>query len=119
MSQRLRDFAPKAGEIWDAVLDPTQGREQAGRRPVLIVSSTRFNTYNGSLVIAVPVTSTERRVEYQVEIPAGEGGLSKDSTALPEQVRTLDFSRLKKYRSEVRPQTLATVREMIRELLTD
>lgn len=111
--------APLAGEIWDAVLDPTHGREQAGYRPVLVISNDQFNSRQGSLVIAAPITGTEARVRYQIEIQAGEGGVSKNSTILPEQVRAIDVSRLKKRRGQVRPETLEQVRRMVIALLTD
>lgn len=108
-----------AGEIWDAILDPTRGREQAGYRPVLVISNDWFNTLDRSLVITAPITGTEARVRYQIEIEAGEGGVKKDSTILPEQIRAMDVSRLRKRRGQVTPETLNQVRRMVFELLTD
>lgn len=119
MEDPSSESIPMAGEIWDAVLDPIRGREQAGYRPVLVISNDNFNTRVGSLVIATPITGTEARIRYQIEIPAGEGGVIKNSTILPEQIRAMDVSRLKKRRGQVRPETLARVREMVFTLLSD
>ena len=110
---------PVAGEVWDAVLDPTRGREQAGYRPVLVVSNNQFNARQGSLVLVTPITGTEAKVRYQIEIPAGEGGVSKQSTILPEQIRAIDVSRLKRRRGQVRPEILDQVRRMVILLVTD
>lgn len=111
--------APMAGEVWDAVLDPIRGREQAGYRPVLVISNDNFNTRVRSLVIATPITGTEARVRYQIEIPSGEGGVVKNSTILPEQIRAMDVSRLRKRRGQVKPETLDRVRKMVFALLSD
>lgn len=110
---------PLSGEVWDAFLDPVIGREQAGRRPVLVVSGNWFNEARRQLVLMVPITGTEPHVRYQIEIAVGEGGLTKSSTILPEQIRSIDISRLKKYRGVVSKETLAEARQMIAELLLD
>lgn len=119
MESKSHQGTPLAGEIWDAVLDPIRGREQAGYRPVLVISNDWFNTLERSLVIATPITGTEARVRYQIKIEAGEGGVKKDSTILPEQIRAMDVSRLRKRRGQVSQQTLDQVRRMVFELLTD
>jgi len=46
----------KRGEIWLAALDPTQGHEQKGRRPVLIVSPEAFNRVT-KVPVVLPITS--------------------------------------------------------------
>ena len=46
----------KRGEIWLVGLDPTQGHEQNGRRPVLIVSPEAFNRVTKAPVV-LPITS--------------------------------------------------------------
>jgi mRNA interferase MazF len=83
--------------IFLASLDPTQGSEQAGMRPVLVVSRERINQL---LPVAnvVPLTSRKspHRTIYpnEVLLPAGVAGLKVDSIALCYQIRTLDKSRL-------------------------
>ncbi len=84
------------GEVFLARLDPSEGSEQAGTRPVVIVSRDAINRSN-PVVIVVPLTSwTEGRRIYpsQVLIHAPEGGLKADSIALGEQVRAIAGDRL-------------------------
>jgi mRNA interferase MazF len=86
----------KRGDVYIARLDPTQGSEQSGLRPVIIVSRDAINR-SSPVVIAVPVTSwTEGRRTYpsQVLITAPEGGLRCDSIALGEQLRGITCDRL-------------------------
>jgi len=80
--------------VFRANLDPTEGHEQSGRRPVLVVSNEAFNRRSG-LVTVVPLT-TSRRAPYlwEVEIPAESCGLPSNSIALPHQVRTIARDRL-------------------------
>jgi len=86
------------GEVYQADLSPTQGSEQSGTRPVIIVSRDALNAIS-TVVIVVPVTGRENRRRIypsQLEIKARDGGLSKDSVALCEQLRAISKTRLKK-----------------------
>jgi mRNA interferase MazF len=83
--------------IFLATLDPTKGSEQAGRRPVLVISHERINQ-NLPVVNVVPLTSrkSSQRTIYpnEVLLPASVAGLKVDSIALCYQIRTLDKHRL-------------------------
>lgn len=83
--------------IYLAVLDPVRGSEQAGCRPVLVVSREHINQVL-PVVNVVPLTSLKspgRRIyPNEVFLPAGTEGVDKDSIALCYQIRTLDKSRL-------------------------
>lgn len=103
----------RAGEIWDANLDPIRGVEQSGFRPVLIVSNDWFNRLDISLVLVTPITGTHRGLRYQVDLTEGEGGLAKASVAMCEQVRSIDRKRLVRRRGRASADTLARVREII------
>lgn len=86
----------RRGEVWDARLDPTEGSEQAGTRPVVVVSRDAINAAS-SVILVVPCTTYRpgRRVyPSQTLIQASDGGLTADSLALGEQVRALAKSRL-------------------------
>lgn len=77
-----------------AVLDPVIGSEQGGNRPVVIIQNDTGNLH-APTVIAVPVTSSSKpALPTHAFLPAGEGGLWRDSIALCEQVRTLEKTRL-------------------------
>lgn len=85
----------RRGEIYDVTLSPTQGREQAGRRPVLIVSDNAINRQ--PLVITVVVGTDSKNVHrdypVNVRVTAKETGLAKDTVFLCFQTRALDHSR--------------------------
>ena len=77
-------------------LDPTVGSEQAGRRPVLVVSREVANAAL-PVVTVLPVTSRKKsRRVYPNEalLPAGTAGLGKDSLVMAHQIRALSKSRL-------------------------
>ena len=84
----------RRGEVWLADLEPTRGREQAGERPILIVSANLFNQGRGGLVVAVPFTTRDRGLPIHVEIRPPDGGLRAVSFAMCEQVRSLAADRL-------------------------
>jgi mRNA interferase MazF len=85
--------------VFLALLDPTEGSEQAGRRPVLVISREELNQLL-PVVNVIPLTSRKSaaRTIYPNEalLPAGSAGLSMDSIALCYQIRTLDKSRLER-----------------------
>jgi|SRR3989338_60404 len=86
----------KQGDIWLADLEPVQGSEQGGRRPIVIISG---NTMNDALpiVIAVPLSSKIKRYPTSIQIhPNRANGLTKEAEAMPFQVRAMTKGRLKK-----------------------
>lgn len=83
------------GEIRWADLDPTRGREQAGQRPVLILSHDIFNERSGT-VIAVALTSQEPRAGFPLTLEATARGLPKRSWIKISQIRTLATERIGK-----------------------
>ena len=85
--------------IFLAALDPVRGAEQAGRRPVLVISREQINQLL-PVVNVIPLTSRKSasRVIYpnEVLLPAGVADLKVDSIALCYQIRTLDKGRLER-----------------------
>ena len=75
------------GEIYWANLDPTQGREQAGYRPVLILSQDVFNERSGT-VIAIALTSQAPKAGFPLTLELSATGLPKQSWAKISQIRT-------------------------------
>ncbi len=108
----------KRGDIYLAVLDPVIGSEQGGRRPVVIVQNDAGNRY-APTVIAVPLTSspTKPSLPTHVLIPEGEGGLWRPSTALCEQLRTLEKTRLTRRIGALSPKRLLMVNEALKRSL--
>ncbi len=92
----MRENSPKRGEIYYGDLDPVIGHEQAGRRPVLIVSIEPMNRSSAGLAITVPLTTTPRENLFHVRIEPGQTGLDRVSYAMPEMVRILSLQRLQR-----------------------
>lgn len=108
---------PSQAEIWDAELDPTRGREQRGRRPVIVVSTDRFNHGPAGLAVVVPLTRTDRGITLHVPVQPPEGGLRAASFAMVEQVRSVSTDRLVRRRGRVEVATLRAVQARLRLLL--
>ncbi|MGH2458435.1 MAG: type II toxin-antitoxin system PemK/MazF family toxin [Chloroflexota bacterium] len=101
----------RRGEVYDARLDPTEGSEQAGSRPVVIVSRDAINAAS-AIVLAVPCTTFRpgRRIyPSQVLVNAGDGGLDVPSVVLGEQVRVLAKSRLGRRRGILSDETTGQI----------
>lgn len=86
----------KRGDIYQADLNPTIGSEQAGIRPVLIVSRDGIND-NSPIIVIVPLTKyTSHKKIYPSHhlVKAGKNGLTVDSIIKCEQIRAIAKSRL-------------------------
>ena len=106
----------KRGEVFDARLNPTEGSEQAGTRPVIIVSRDAINR-NSSVVVVVPVTKAsniKRSYPNNVKIPRNEGGLTVASVALSGQVRAISKSRLLRKRGTLLNETILKISRALR-----
>ena len=98
----------KRGDIFYADLNPVQGSEQSGVRPVLIVQNALGNQHSPTVVI-VPLTSSKKAfLPTHVRI-ARTGSLVADSTALCEHVRTIDRRRLDGYIGRINENTQMAV----------
>ena len=86
----------KKGDLYFADLSPVVGSEQGGVRPVLVVQNDVGNKYSPTIIVAA-VTSqpSKAKLPPHVELTASQGGLSKNSVVLLEQLRTIDKQRLK------------------------
>ncbi|MFH7243005.1 MAG: type II toxin-antitoxin system PemK/MazF family toxin [Spirulina sp.] len=102
------------GDVWLANLNPIQGSEQAGTRPVIIFQESTLAKFT-TTIIAIPVTSNLRRAALPtcVQITQGEGGLSQDSVALCHQIRALDRTRIFKKLGQLEPNTVTNLETII------
>jgi mRNA interferase MazF len=105
------------GDVWLADLNPTRGHEQAGRRPVLIVSEDLFNRGPVGLVIVIPMTSTIRNVPSHVVLSPPEGGIKNRSAILCEAIRSIAVERLVVRWGAVGRPAMAAVEDRLRMLL--
>lgn len=108
---------PARGEVWLADLDPTRGREQAGRRPVLVISDDIFNRGPADLAIVLPITSRLRGIPSHVVVAPPEGGLRDRGAVLCEAIRSISRHRLVDRWGTVRRRTLLVVEDVLRILL--
>ena len=108
---------PSRGEIWMVNLDPTQGREQAGSRPAMIVSVDQFNHGSSELVIVCPVTSKDKRIPTHIKIVPPEANLNIISFIKCEDVRSISKQRLIKFLGETSKETLKEVEDRLAILL--
>jgi mRNA interferase MazF len=104
------------GEIWWADLDPTIGHEQAGRRPVLVLSADVFNERSGT-VIAIAITSQEPGAGFPLTLELSEARLPKRSWAKIGQIRTLSVKRLRSRLARATPEEIDQVIEGLNEIL--
>ena len=93
------------GDIYFVELSPTRGREQKGRRPVLVVSSDAVNRQPLVVTVVVGTGGANVREDYPVNVraSAAETGLPEDTVFLCFQIRALDPGRLGDARAGVMP----------------
>jgi mRNA interferase MazF len=113
----------KRGEIYFVSLDPVKGKEQAGKRPVLVVSS---DTVNAQPLVVTVVAGTDsknisRDYPTNIRVSAAESGLPKNTVFLCFQVRSLDHSRFEKPKARrvgvMPPARMADVEDALRRVL--
>lgn len=109
--------SPARGEVWLADLNPTRGHEQAGRRPVLVVSEDIFNRGPAGLAIVLPMTSIVRDVPSHVPISPPQGGVRSRTAILYEAVRSVSVERLTVRWGAVDRLTMAAVEDRLRILM--
>ena len=93
MAREQRDDILR-GDIYYADLSPSQGSEQGGCRPVVILQNDVGNKYSPTTIVA-PITSRLGKKQLPTHITFNGCGLPKDSVILMEQIRTIDKGRLK------------------------
>jgi mRNA interferase MazF len=108
---------PRRGEIWFADLGATRGHEQAGWRPVLILSNDNFNQGPAELSVVAPLTTRFRGNDLHVRVEPGEGGLTRTSYIKCEDLRSVSHDRLERYRGAVSPATMSAVEDILLDLL--
>ena len=106
------------GEIYWADLNPTRGHEQAGIRPVVIISHDVFNNKSGT-IIAMAITSQPQRAGFPLTHELKSGDLPKRSWVKISQIRTISTSRLEKMVGQVDPGELDTIIDGLSEIISN
>jgi mRNA interferase MazF len=107
------------GEIRVVNFEPTRAGQANKRRPAVIVSNDGANAAAARLgrgvVTVVPLTSNvDRLYPFQVLLPADDVGLTRDSKAQAEQVRSVSIDRLGGRIGAVPPQRMLEVDDALR-----
>ena len=90
------------GDIFDVDFEPTKGREQRGRRPVIVVTTKEFNRHNAPIVCPITGGGESSRLKGFTVSLSGTG-MKSDGVVLCNQPRTLDISARRGKRIERAP----------------
>ena len=104
------------GEIRWADLSPARGHEQAGLRPVLVLSHDVFNERSGTAIV-VAITSQPQRAGFPLTLELKTGDLPKRSWAKIGQIRTLSSERIGEPVGKLSPEELSQVIEGLNEII--
>jgi mRNA interferase MazF len=107
-------YVPGRGDVVWISLNPQAGREQAGRRPALVISPHAYNAKVG-LALLCPITSQVKGYPFEVAVPAG---LPVAGVVLSDHVRSLDWrARKAEWACSLPLQTTAEVLAKLQTLL--
>jgi len=107
---------PVRGDVFSARLDPTEGSEQAGTRPVVVLSRDSINA-NSPVVVVVPLTdaaNVKRSYPSHAHLARGSGGLKMNSIAKTEQIRAIQVARLVGYYGRLDERSLQRIEEAVK-----
>lgn len=104
------------GEVRWADLNPVRGSEQAGNRPVLILSQDIFNERSGT-IIAVVITSQPQRAGFPLTLELKTVQMPKRSWVKISQIRTLAVERIGKKIGRAAPEEIAQVIDGLDEII--
>jgi mRNA interferase MazF len=108
---------PYRGEVWWIDLDPAKGREQAGRRPGLIISEDIFNFGPAELVVILPITTKDKNIPLHIKLSPLECGLQETSYVKCEDIRSVSKQRLISKIGFVDTDTMKDIEDKVRILL--
>jgi mRNA interferase MazF len=104
------------GDVYWADLNPVRGHEQAGLRPVVIISKDIFNERSGT-VIAMAITSQPQRAGFPLTLELTDSNLPKQSWVKISQIRTISTERLGKKIDRLQPEILSQLVEGVNEII--
>ena len=104
------------GEIRWADLNPVRGREQAGKRPIVVISHDVFNERSGT-VIALAITSRPQRAGFPLTLELNSRKLPKRSWVKISQVRILSVERIGELIDTVSPEEMGKLIDGLNEII--
>jgi mRNA interferase MazF len=107
----------KQGEIWYANLNPIKGQEQAGIRPVVVISGNLLNTYL-NIVICCPLTTKIKNYKGNVVLqPTAKNKLKQGSEILTFHIRSISKEQLTKKIGDITAEELSKIKQTINEIM--
>jgi mRNA interferase MazF len=107
----------KQGEIWYANLNPIKGQEQAGIRPVVIISGNLLNTYL-NIIICCPLTTKIKNYKGNVVLkPTAKNKLKQASEILTFHIRSISKERLTKKVGEITGEEIHKIKTTMNEIM--
>jgi mRNA interferase MazF len=104
------------GDVVWADRNPSRGHEQAGMRPVVVLSHDIFNERSGT-VIAMAVTSQPQHASFPLTMELGKVRLTKRSWVKISQIRTLSVERLGTKLGRLTPEELDRLVDALNEIV--
>jgi mRNA interferase MazF len=106
-------YVPARGDLVWLTFDPQAGREQAGRRPALVLSPAPYNR-RASLALVCPITNQAKGYPFEVVLPEG---LSISGVVLADHVKSADWAvRRAQFMAKAPPEVIAEVTAKLRPL---
>ena len=107
-------FVPDAGDLVWLTFDPQSGREQAGRRPALVLSPRAYNVKSG-LALVCPITNQVKGYPFEVAVSGGQGATG---VILADHLKSVDWKVRRAERlGHCAPETIEEVRARLASLL--
>jgi mRNA interferase MazF len=104
------------GDVLWADLNPVRGHEQAGKRPVVVISDDQFNAHSRT-VIAMAITSQQQKAGFPFTLEINSAKLPKRSWVKISQIRTLSVERIGRKLGRVTPEELDRLIEGLNEIV--
>jgi mRNA interferase MazF len=107
-------YVPERGDLLWLTFDPQAGREQAGRRPALVLSPIAYNR-RANLVLVCPITTQAKGYPFEVALPSG---LPLSGVVLADHLKSADWAaRRAQFAAKVPTEVVADVTARLRPLL--
>ena len=110
-------MSPLRGEVWLIDFGDPVGRQQANRRPAVVVSADALNESPAGVLIVVPTTTTRRGLPSHVEIESGTSGLDDVSYAKCEDIKSISERRLVSRLGSIDEESLSQIGRVLGFLL--
>jgi mRNA interferase MazF len=104
---------PRRGEVWLVSFDPAMGSEIQKTRPALVIQNDIGNRVSEITIVSAITTTVKRSYPFQVQLSAGEGGVTRDSVITLNQIRSVDRRRLVRRLGSVSKESMKAVDQAI------